>query len=189
MFERFTDRARRVVVLAQEEARRLDHREVDVGHLVLGALIVIDVTPRADDHGDVAGVRQLIESSLGEGTTKGWRDSAGHMPFTPAAKATLELGQRLALRAGRNYVVANDLLLAALGQPSVTKLLTAAGIDLEILRAAVQYALPEPTGQAAGPEALVPPSESQVIIELLRQVLRRLDIIIERLDRDRGADP
>lgn len=187
MFERFTDRAHRVVVLAQEEARRLGHREIDAGHLVLGALTVADATRRAGDHGDVVGVRQLIESSLGAGTQR-WRGSTEPIPFTPAARATLELGQRLALRAGRNYVVANDLLLAALGQPSVTALLSAAGIDLETLRAAALDALPEPTVQAADPEALMPLSDSQVVIGLLRQVLRRLDVIIERLDRDRGGD-
>lgn len=186
MFERFTDRARRVVVLAQDEARRLGHREIDAGHLVLGALTLADLTPGADGHSDVVGVRQLIESALGERTTEGSRDVAGHIAFTPAAKATLELGQRLALRAGRNYVVANDILLAALGQPSVTALLAAAGIDLETLRAATRRALPEPTGQAADPESLIQPSDSQVIIGLLRQVLRRLDVIIERLHR--GGD-
>lgn len=188
MFERFTDRARRVIVLAQDEARRLGHREIDAGHIVLGALTLADVTPGADGHGDVVGVRQLLESSLGDRTTEGSHDLAQHIPFTPAAKATLELGQRLALRAGRNYVVANDILLAALGQPSVTALLTAAGIDLETLRNAVRNALPEPTGRVADLEALMPPSDSQVIIGLLRQVLRRLDVIIERLDRERGGD-
>lgn len=188
MFERFTDRAHRVIVLAQEEARRLGHREIDVGHLVLGALTVADATRRVDDHGGVAGVRRLVESSLGAATVERRRGSTAPIPLTPAARATLELGRRLALRSGRDYVVANDILLAALGQPSVTALLAAAGIDLEALHAAARDALPEPTVQAADPESLLPPSDSQVIIELLRQVLRLLEVVIERLDRDHGAE-
>lgn len=128
MFDRFTDRARRVVVLAQEEARRLGHRELDVGHLVLGALTTMADTAVSD----VAGVRDVMESALGEPTTT--HGSAGHIPFTSEAKDALERGLQVVLRAQRNYVDDDDLLLAALDQPRVVESLAAGGVDLDSLR-------------------------------------------------------
>jgi ATP-dependent Clp protease ATP-binding subunit ClpA len=128
MLDRFTDRARRVVVLAQEEARRLGHRELDVGHLVLGALTTMGDTQL----NDVTGVREVVESSLGGPTTT--HGSGGHIPFTPDAITTLEQSLRLVLSDRRSYVDDGDLLLAALDQPRVAEPLLAGRVDVDTLR-------------------------------------------------------
>ena len=111
MFERFTDRARRVVVLAQEEARLLDHIYIGTEHLLLGlihegegtaakALEFFDVTLEA--------VRDQVLDIIGEGTSS----PSGHIPFTPRSKKVLELALREAQQLGHNYIGTEHILLA-----------------------------------------------------------------------------
>src|SRR5215468_8130378 len=103
MFERFTDRARRVIVLAQEEARSLSHNYIGTEHLLLGliredegiaakALTALDI--------ELDAVRERIEEIIGLGTEQ----EDGHIPFTPRAKRVLELSLREALQLGHNYI-------------------------------------------------------------------------------------
>src|SRR5699024_7608868 len=110
MFERFTDRARRVVVLAQEEARMLNHSYIGTEHILLGliherdgvaakALQTLDVYPGA--------VREQVREIIGHGQ----QGPYGHIPFTPRAKKVLELSLREALQLGHNYIGTEHILL------------------------------------------------------------------------------
>lgn len=111
MFERFTDRARRVVVLMQEEARFLNHDWLGAEHLLLGfvheqegvaARVLADLGV-----GDLSQVRSLVESECPVGT----RSPSGHIPFTPRAKKVLEVSLREALQLGHNYIGTEHMLL------------------------------------------------------------------------------
>src|ERR1051325_9052978 len=103
MFERFTDRARRVVVLAQEEARMLDHNYIGTEHLLLGLIHegegVASAAPRSLAL-SLRAVRQEIETVIGRGRAT----PAGHIPFTPRAKKVLELSLPEALQLGHAYI-------------------------------------------------------------------------------------
>src|SRR5271157_2830735 len=94
MFERFTDRARRVVVLAQEEARMLGH-----DYIATEALESLGISQEA--------VRQQVGEIIGQGQ----HAPAGHIPFTPRAKKVLELSLRAALQLGHNYIGTEHILL------------------------------------------------------------------------------
>ncbi|HMG44081.1 MAG TPA: Clp protease N-terminal domain-containing protein [Acidimicrobiales bacterium] len=110
MFERFTDKARRVVVLAQEESHRLGHNHIGVEH-VLVALVHDDESlaggALADLGVDLPGARAAVEDLVGRGDGT----PSGHIPFTPAAKRTLELSLREALSLGHSYIGTEHLLL------------------------------------------------------------------------------
>jgi prophage maintenance system killer protein len=128
MFQRFTDRARRVVVLAQEEARLLRHNSVGTEHILLGLLHEGEgVAARALESLGInrEAVRQQVEQIIGQGQ----RAPAGHIPFTPRAKKVLELSLREALALGHSYVGTEHLLLAMLreGQGVAAQALTGLG--------------------------------------------------------------
>lgn len=142
MFERFTDKARRGVVLAQEECRHRGHREIDVGHIALGALKVSEGAGLGP--GTVNAVRRGIESTFTGRTID--HGSHGHIPFTPAATAAFERSLQMSLQDGRKAIDSRDILLAALDQPRLGPPLNTAGLDLELLRstiAASRFADPE----------------------------------------------
>ena len=149
MFERFTDRARRVVVLAQEEARRLDHNYMGTEHILLGlidegegvslkALEALDVSLRA--------LREQLEEIVGRGAST----PSGHIPFTPRAKKVLELSLREALELGHNYIGTEHILLGLLreGDGVAAELLVKLGADLAGVRRQVVRIL---AGPLAGP--------------------------------------
>src|SRR5881394_3740067 len=100
MFERFTDRARRVVVLAQEEARMLNHNYIGTEHILLGLI--------HEGEGVAAKALESLGISL-EGV--GQQAPSGHIPFTPRAKKVLELSLREALQLGHNYIGTEHILL------------------------------------------------------------------------------
>jgi ATP-dependent Clp protease ATP-binding subunit ClpC len=129
MFERFTDRARRVVVLAQEEARLLDHEHIGTEHLLLGLLSERDgVAAQALAQMDITldAARAQVEQKVGRGTAA----PAGNIPFTPRAKKTLELSLREALDLAHNSIGTEHILL---GMVQVdTKM--GAGVGVEVLR-------------------------------------------------------
>jgi prophage maintenance system killer protein len=110
MFRRFTDRARRAVQLAQEEARLLNHNYVGTEHLLLG-LLGEGEGVAAEALGSLGisleAVRAQVEELIGHGQSA----PAGHIPFTPRAKKALELSLREALQFGHNYVGTEHLLL------------------------------------------------------------------------------
>ena len=113
MFERFTDRGRRIVVLAQEEARRLRHSTIGPEHLLLALLQTEGLATQVlDSLGvDRPGVRRAVEQSLGTGTTPA---PEGHIPFAKGAKKVLEFSLREALGLGHNYIGTEHILLGVL---------------------------------------------------------------------------
>jgi ATP-dependent Clp protease ATP-binding subunit ClpC len=115
MFERFTDRARRVVVLAQEEARRLNHNYVGTEHLLLGLLREGEgVAAKALTSLGISleAVRGQVEEIIGQGQVT----PTGHIPFTSRAKKVLELSLREALQLGHNYIGTEHILLGLLSE-------------------------------------------------------------------------
>jgi len=147
VFERFTDRARRVVVLAQSEARMLNHEYIGTEHILLGLL--------AEGQGVAAkalealgipleDVRQHVKEIIGEGRSA----PTGHIPFTPRAKKVMELSLREALHLKHNYIGTEHLLLGLIreGEGVGSQVLEKMGADLEIVRKAVLQLLSGYTG-------------------------------------------
>jgi ATP-dependent Clp protease ATP-binding subunit ClpA len=138
MFERFTDRARATVVLAQEEARRLDHNYIGTEHLLLGMLrdpeSVAARTLRELGIG-LEMVRIDVENLIGRGE----ETPTGHIPFTPRAKKVLELSLREALQLGHNYIGTEHILLGLVreGEGVAAQVLVKRGAGLERVRRAV----------------------------------------------------
>jgi ATP-dependent Clp protease ATP-binding subunit ClpC len=187
MFERFTDRARRVVVLAQEEARLLNHNYIGTEHLLLGlihegeglaakALESLGVT--------LEGVRSQVEDMIGVGTAT----PQGHIPFTPRAKKVLELSLREALQLGHNYIGTEHILLGLLreGEGVAAQVLMKIGLDMQKIRQTVLQAMQGYQGQQgegkAGAEA---PSGSLVLDQFGRNLTalaatQKLDPVIGR---------
>jgi ATP-dependent Clp protease ATP-binding subunit ClpA len=117
MFERFTDRARRVVVLAQEEARALQHSYIGTEHLLLGLAVEADgVGRKALDHLGItaADIRSDIERVIGRGPSP---VAEGHIPFTPRSKSSLEAALRESLQLTHNYIGTEHILLGLLHLP------------------------------------------------------------------------
>ena len=117
MFERFTDRARRVVVLAQEEARMLNHNYIGTEHILLGLIHEGEgVAAKALESLGISleGVRSQVEEIIGQGQ----QAPSGHIPFTPRAKKVLELSLREALQLGHNYIGTEHILLGLIRHPT-----------------------------------------------------------------------
>ncbi len=135
MFERFTDRARRVVVLAQDEARMLNHDYIGTEHLLLGLI--------HEGEGVAAKALQALEISLEsvrsqvvEVVGKGQETRAGHIPFTPRAKKALELSLRESLQLGHDYIGTEHILLGLIreGDGVAAQVLVRMGADLTRVR-------------------------------------------------------
>ena len=142
MFERFTDRARRVVVLAQDEARALNHNYIGTEHLLLGLIHEGEgVAAKALESMDVSldAVRAQVVDIIGEGQSA----PSGHIPFTPRAKKVLELSLREALQLGHNYIGTEHILLGLLreGEGVAAQVLTKLGADLSTVRQTVMQML------------------------------------------------
>jgi hypothetical protein len=181
MFERFTNQSRRVVVLAQEEARMLDHNYIGTEHLLLGllhegrgsaarALEAMDVTLQA--------VRDQVIEIIGRGQAQ----PSGHIPFTPRAKKSLELSLREALQLGDGYIGTGHLLLGLIhqGDNVAVKILGSLGADLKDLRARVTAELrgnPE-EGQDVSPAER---EQQQLKVYLRGEAKGLLDTIDDRL--------
>jgi len=135
MFERFTDRARRVIVLAQEEARMLYHGYIGTEHILLGLIHEGDgVAARALESLGIRldAVRQQVEEIIGQGE----QAPTGHIPFTPRAKKVLELAQREALQLGHEYIGTEHILLGLIreGDGVAAQVLVKLGADLNRVR-------------------------------------------------------
>ncbi|MDD5748626.1 MAG: ATP-dependent Clp protease ATP-binding subunit, partial [Actinomycetota bacterium] len=135
MFQRFSDGARRVVVLAQEEARRLNHNYIGTEHLLLGLIQEGEgVAAKALEafQVDIEVVRAQVVEIIGKGSSP----PSGHIPFTPRAKKVLELSLREALQLGHNYIGTEHILLGLLkeGEGVAAKVLTKLGVDPDRLR-------------------------------------------------------
>jgi Clp amino terminal domain, pathogenicity island component len=152
MFERFTDLARRSLVLAQEESRIRDHREIDVGHLLLGALEA-DRIPTLDDE-RVAALRRAAEESL-TGQRRRRRGRSGWIPFTGAVQRALARTGQIAADKGRTPITVADVLLAVLEQPPLPALIEREGLDLSTVAGEIPTARDEsmPDDSADGQDA------------------------------------
>lgn len=147
MFERFTDRARRVVVLAQEEARLLNHNYIGTEHILLGLLnegegIAAQALESLDI--DLASVRDEVVKIIGQGQ----QSPSGHIPFTPRAKKVLELSLREALQLGHNYIGTEHILLGLIreGEGVAAQVLQQLGAELQKVRQTVIRLLSGPGG-------------------------------------------
>ena len=135
MFERFTDRARRVVVLAQEEARMLNHNYIGTEHILLGLIHEGEgVAAKALESLGISleAVREQVEEIIGQGQ----QAPSGHIPFTPRAKKVLELSLREALQLGHNYIGTEHILLGLIreGEGVAAQVLVKLGADLNRVR-------------------------------------------------------
>jgi ATP-dependent Clp protease ATP-binding subunit ClpC len=156
MFERFTDRARRVVVLAQEEARMLNHSYIGTEHILLGLIHEGDgVAAKALQSLDVSlgAVREQVREIIGQGQ----QAPSGHIPFTPRAKKVLELSLREALQLGHNYIGTEHILLGLIreGEGVAAQVLVQLGADLNRVRQTVIQLLSgyQGSGEGEGKEA------------------------------------
>src|SRR6266536_3717079 len=157
MFERFTDRARNVVVLAQDEARLLNHNYIGTEHILLGLIHEGEgVAAKALDLLGISleAVRQQVEEIIG----RGQQAPSGHIPFTPRAKKLLELSLREALQLGHNYIGTEHILLGMIreGEGVAAQVLQKLGADLNRVRQTVIQLLSGYTGgkeQAPGEQA------------------------------------
>ncbi len=189
MFERFTDRARRVVVLAQEEARMLNHNYIGTEHILLGLIHEGEgVAAKALESLGISleAVRQQVEEIIGQGQ----QAPSGHIPFTPRAKKVLELSLREALQLGHNYIGTEHILLGLIreGEGVAAQVLVKLGADLNRVRQQVIQLLSGYQGkepqQSAGP-AEGTPSTSLVLDQFGRNLTQaaregKLDPVIGR---------
>ena len=190
MFERFTDRARRVVVLAQEEARLLNHNYIGTEHILLGLIHEGEgVAAKALESLGISleAVRSQVEEIIGQGGSS----PSGHIPFTPRAKKVLELSLREALQLGHNYIGTEHILLGLIreGEGVAAQVLVKLGADLSRVRQQViqllsGYSGPggqEKAGATAGGSGEQTPSGSLVLDQFGRN--------LTQLARDKKLDP
>jgi Clp amino terminal domain, pathogenicity island component len=191
IFERFTNRARNVVKLAQEEARRLDHDHIGTEHVLLGllgepegigakALVALGVSLEA--------VHADVERTIGRGEGA----PTGHIPFTPRAKKVLELSLREALKLHHNYIGTEHIVLGLVreGEGVAANILVESGADLPEVRQEVLRLLSTGVADRAGAE---PPKERLIAdIEALYEEIVRLAKEVDRLTellREHGIEP
>ena len=189
MFERFTDRARRVVVLAQEEARMLNHNYIGTEHILLGLIHEGEgVAAKSLESLGVSleSVRLQVEEIIGQGQ----QAPSGHIPFTPRAKKVLELSLREALQLGHNYIGTEHILLGLIreGEGVAAQVLVKLGADLNRVRQQViqllsGYQGKEPLTSGAPSEGT--PSTSLVLDQFGRNLTQaardgKLDPVIGR---------
>ena len=189
MFERFTDRARRVVVLAQEEARMLNHNYIGTEHILLGLIHEGEgVAAKALESLGISleGVRSQVEEIIGQGQ----QAPSGHIPFTPRAKKVLELSLREALQLGHNYIGTEHILLGLIreGEGVAAQVLVKLGADLNRVRQQVIQLLSGYQGKESSPAggpAEGTPSTSLVLDQFGRNLTQaaresKLDPVIGR---------
>jgi ATP-dependent Clp protease ATP-binding subunit ClpC len=173
MFERFTDRARRVVVLAQEEARMLNHNYIGTEHILLG--LIHEGEGVAAKGLEALGISlEAVRSQVEEIIGQGQQAPSGHIPFTPRAKKVLELSLREALQLGHNYIGTEHILLGLIreGEGVAAQVLVKLGADLNRVRQQVIQLLSGYQGKeavATGP-AEGTPSTSLVLDQFGRNL-------------------
>jgi ATP-dependent Clp protease ATP-binding subunit ClpC len=189
LFERFTDRARRVLVLAQEEARLLNHNFIGTEHILLGLIHEGEgVAAKALESLGISleAVREKVEETIGPAGTS----TTGSPPFTPRAKKVLELSLREALQLGHNYIGTEHMLLGLVreGEGVAAQVLVSLGADLSRVRQQViqllsgyQASGPEKTTAGTAPSAQDVPAGSPVLDQFGRN--------LTQLARERKLDP
>jgi ATP-dependent Clp protease ATP-binding subunit ClpC len=203
MFERFTDRARRVVVLAQEEARLLNHSYIGTEHILLGLIHEGEgVAAKALESLSISleAVRNQVEEIIGQGGSS----PSGHIPFTPRAKKVLELSLREALQLGHNYIGTEHILLGLIreGEGVAAQVLVKLGADLSRVRQQVIQLLSgyqgpagssgqgssggrgdQPAGAGVGPSKGAPEDDKN------SQILDQFGRNLTQMARDHQLDP
>jgi ATP-dependent Clp protease ATP-binding subunit ClpA len=189
MFERFTNQARRVVVLAQEESRKLNHNYIGTEHLVLGllhegrgtgarALESLDITLEA--------ARGEVETRIGRGN----QEQSGHIPFTPRAKKALELSLRESLALGQSYIGTGHLLLGLIrkGDGVGVEILVGLGADLNVLRARVIELQSDDTeeGAESGPRVRIATARTERLSGPVQGLLDSIDARLTTIERHLG---
>ncbi|MDX6396313.1 MAG: ATP-dependent Clp protease ATP-binding subunit ClpC [Streptosporangiaceae bacterium] len=194
MFERFTDRARRVVVLAQEEARMLSHNYIGTEHLLLGLLHEGEGTA-AQALGALGIELDTTRQRLAEITPMGTQPPSGHIRFTPRAKKVLEHALREAQGLGHDYMGTEHILLGLLREPDglAAQILVRLDVDLEQVRGRVLELAPGRPGErpeeltlddlitAAEGRTLSSAALEGVVNRRSEEILRRLEAVAGRL--------
>jgi ATP-dependent Clp protease ATP-binding subunit ClpC len=195
MFERFTDQAQRVVVLAMEEARRLNHPRIGTEHLLLGLLrepaslateVLVSLGVSVEE------VRVGVEETIGRGQTA---PPDGHMPFTPGAKKALELSLREAKKLRHHDVGTEHLLLGLLreGKGVAAQVLVGLGADHARVGERVLELLPGGSGEAAEAAArarlvrMTVPEDPGELEEQIARVRRQKEAAIDAEDFETAA--
>jgi|SRR5271165_196723 len=183
MFERFTDRARRVIVDAQNEARSLGHNYIGPEHILLGLI----------NEGDGVGAKALEAMQISADTVRGRIEeitgrgqvppSTGHIPFTPRAKKVLELSLREALQLGHNYIGTEHLLLGLIHEGDGVAAQVLVGLDVELDRTR-QLVIQILTGRHREETAS---AVAEDLRDRLAAMAARLTVI-ERMLRDTAAE-
>ncbi|WP_294179846.1 ATP-dependent Clp protease ATP-binding subunit [uncultured Schumannella sp.] len=189
MFERFTDRARRVVVLAQEEAKMLNHNYIGTEHILLGLIHEGEgVAAKALEELGISldAVREQVQDIIGQGQ----QQPTGHIPFTPRAKKVLELSLREALQLGHSYIGTEHILLGLIreGEGVAAQVLVKLGADLNRVRQQVIQLLSGYQGKeqvAVGGNDQAPDKGSQILDQFGRNLTQaardgKLDPVIGR---------
>ena len=191
MFEKFTDRARRVIVQAQEESRALRCTYVGPEHILLALM--------RDDRGMAVRVltdrgitEDRVRDQLGLTVQAGLVPPTGHIPFTPGAKKTLELSLREALQLGDSYIGTEHLLLGLIRQDEgpAAQALRELSVDLDTTRAEIIRLQPEMPTTVKVAKVLGEPDEPvQAEVESLREEISRLRALLRRhqIDPDEGG--
>jgi ATP-dependent Clp protease ATP-binding subunit ClpC len=189
MFERFTDRARRVVVLAQEEAKMLNHNYIGTEHILLGLIHEGEgVAAKALESLGISldAVREQVQDIIGQGQ----QQPTGHIPFTPRAKKVLELSLREALQLGHSYIGTEHILLGLIreGEGVAAQVLVKLGADLNRVRQQVIQLLSGYQGKeqvAVGSQETPSDKGSQILDQFGRNLTQaaregKLDPVIGR---------
>ncbi len=189
MFEKFTDKARRVVVLAQEEAKLLNHNYIGTEHILLGLIHEGEgVAAKALEALGInlEQVREQVQEIIGQGQ----QAPSGHIPFTPRAKKVLELSLREALQLGHSYIGTEHLLLGLIreGEGVAAQVLTKLGADTNKVRQQVIQLLSGFQGKesvAVGGETNPQPKGSQILDQYGRNLTQaaaegKLDPVVGR---------
>ncbi len=190
MFERFTNQARRVVVLAQDESRELHHNYIGTEHLVLGLLREAGGTgARALEPAGITleAARREVETRLG----RGGQEQPGHIPFTPRAKKSLELALRESLALGQDYIGTGHLLLGLLrkGDGVGVEVLVSLGADLNVVRQHVIRLLQDDSEQPparGGAEPGTPLRAAERHPSAIQALLDTIDTRLSLIERHLG---
>lgn len=178
MFERFTDKARRVVVLAQEEARMLNHAYIGTEHILLGLIHEGEGAAAQALKGfgiSLEDVRQEIQTIIGQGQ----QATSGLLPLTPRTRKVMELALREALAQGHNYIGTEHILLGLIreGEGVAAQVLVKLGADLNMVRTTVIETLVMPSAEAdedSSTSKYTQLSISPKAAELIRQASKKM---------------
>ena len=190
MFERFTDRARRVLVLAQEEAKHLHHNYIGTEHILLGLIHEGEgVAAKALESLGISleAVREKVEETIGPAAAS----SSPNPPFTPRAKKVLELSLREALQLGHNYIGTEHMLLGVVreGEGVAAQVLVSLGADLSRVRQQVIQLLSGYVGGEGGKAAQQPETQGGSANPSGSPVLDQFGRNLTQVARDKKLDP